>query len=308
MVDLNHLGITDYIALPFRTGGLVHAARPFAESMRLPTSSAGMAVRQHNAATLATSAEQGFGADQLAEISRVLKIFGLHLERHIAMRVASNLVDTYIGPVAGAEVLHGTITRGDGERINAIIWASDLRDFTGLTERMAAEDVTAVLNAAFERLAGAVADHCGEVLKFIGDGLLAVFRFEDESTKRVAARAAMLAAEQALADLDAFNATPPSGLAGLAGWQPIRAGIALHEGEVFFGNVGAPDRLDFTVIGRAVNEASRVEGLTKLLGRRLLVTENVACHLDQPLDDLGMHALRGAGQAIRVYGVPGHGA
>ncbi len=305
MADLRLLGITDYIALPFRTGGLVHTTEPLGGPVFLSTTGepAVEATRQHNAATIATSAPEGFSAQELAAVDRVLRIFALHLERHIAMRIASNLVDTYIGPVAGGEVLHGTIKRGDGAAINAIIWVSDLRDFTGLADRLSARDVTSVLNGVFERFVGAVADHCGDVLKFIGDGLLAVFRFDDERGRQIAAEAAMYAARQALADLDALNTSPPEALRAIPGWQPLRAGIALHEGEVFFGNVGAPDRLDFTVIGRAVNEASRVEALTKTLGRRLLITEGVARHLQAPLVDLGNHVLRGAGRPVRIFAV-----
>ncbi len=304
MADLKPLGITDYIALPFATAGLVHTAQPSAAGV-FPVArgeTATGATRFHNAATIATSREGGFFDHELTQIKRVLKLVALHLERHIAVRIASNLVDTYIGPVAGVEVLHGTIQRGDGHAINAIIWASDLRDFTGLTDRLPAQDVTAVLNAAFERFAGAVADHCGEVLKFIGDGLLAVFRYEEDADKAIAAQAALLAARQALRDLDDLNRNPPSDLGNVVGWCPLAAGIALHDGEVFFGNVGAPDRLDFTVIGRAVNEASRVEGLTKELGHALLITEGVARVLPDSLVDLGVQNLRGVDRPVRIFG------
>ena len=124
----------------------------------------------------------------------------------------------------------------------------------------------ALLNAYFERLAGAVLAHDGEVLKFIGDGLLAVFPFAAFGDEAQAATASLAAAEAAMAAVDRLNADPPPELARIAGWQPLRFGIALHEGDVFFGNVGAEARLDFTVIGGAVNAASRVEAMTTTLG------------------------------------------
>jgi adenylate cyclase len=158
-----------------------------------------------------------------------------------------------------------------------------------------------LLNAYFETLAGAVLAHGGEVLKFMGDGLLAVFPIGAENDARAAAHAALKAAEQAVSGLDELNAGALPQLAGIDGWQPLRTGIALHEGEVFFGNIGAPQRLDFTVIGPAVNEASRVEALQKTLQRSILMTDAVARLLDVPLDHLGEHTLRGVSAAASIY-------
>jgi adenylate cyclase len=159
----------------------------------------------------------------------------------------------------------------------------------------------ALLNAYFEVMAGAVLAHGGEVLKFIGDGLLAVFPLTDGQDVAGAARAAIAAAHQAFDGLDAINANAPVTLADASAWRPLRAGIALHEGEVFFGNIGSPERLDFTVIGPAVNEASRVEALQKTLGRSILVTDAVARHLDCAMDYLGEHSLRGVAAPIAIY-------
>ena len=118
---------------------------------------------------------------------------------------------------------------------------------------------------------------------------------------RAAAGASLAAAQDALAAVGRLNALPPPALAAIPGWRPLRSGIALHQGEVFFGNVGAPERLDFTVIGRAVNEASRVEALTKVLGRPLMVTAPVAALLDTPLDALGEHELRGLARPMAIF-------
>ena len=278
MAELARRGITEYVVMPLRAGGAYH-----------------------NAASIATKRAGGFTAADRASLSRILGLFALHVERHIVSRIAGNVLDTYLGEAAGRQVLRGSIKRGAGEAIRAIIWASDLRGFTDLSDRLAGGDIVALINAYFERLAGAVMAEGGEVLKFIGDGLLAVFPFASFDSERAAAEASLAAAQRALRAVEDLNRTAPPELAKIEGWRPLRTGIALHEGEVFFGNVGAPERLDFTVIGTAVNTASRVETLTKTLGRPILITEPVARRLGSPLDDLGAHALRGLATPLAIF-------
>lgn len=280
MEELAAQGITEYMALALGGG------------------------TYHNAATVATRQAGGFSDSERASLERIFALFALHIERHIAQRIAGNVLDTYLGTAAGGKVLRGSIHRGAGEPIRAIIWVSDLRGFTDLADRLEGADMIALLNAYFERLAGAVLAHDGEVLKFIGDGLLAVFPFAAFADEAQAAAASLAAAQAAMAAVDRLNAEPPPELARIAGWQPLQSGIALHEGDVFFGNVGAEARLDFTVIGRAVNAASRVEALTKTLGRSILITEPVAHRLDRPLDPLGAHALRGLAAPVPLFGLP----
>ena len=277
MKDLTKKGITDYAAIPLRAVG-----------------------RHHNAATVATKQIGGFSDAQFQQITRHLKIFALHVQRHIALRLSENTLTTYLGKAASNQVLSGSIKRGSGAPIDAIIWASDLRGFTLLADRLDDRDMIAVLNAYFERLAGAVLDQGGEVLKFIGDGLLAVFPFADFESEQSAAKAGLAAATAAIERLELLN-TAGSLFRDIEGWRPLRTGIALHRGEVFFGNVGAPRRLDFTVIGTAVNTASRVEGLSKSLSRPVLITKEVAKLLDIPLDDLGRHNLRGFVAPISIF-------
>ncbi len=277
LLELAEQGITEYIAAPLNAGGAYH-----------------------NAATVATRQADGFSTEQFAEIEHLFQIFALHVERHIATRVSENVLDTYLGRAAGGQVLSGSIKRGAGAPINAIIWSSDLRGFTELANRLEGPEVIAVLNAYFDRLAGAVMSKGGEVLKFIGDGLLAVFPFASFESERKAAEAALAAAEMAIESLDALNGSGDQ-LSDIADWKPLRSGIALHRGEVFFGNVGAPERLDFTVIGRAVNTTSRVEALSKDVGRTILVTEPVAALLERPLDALGEHSLKGVPQPVTVF-------
>ncbi|GAB5471492.1 MAG: adenylate/guanylate cyclase domain-containing protein [Rhodospirillales bacterium] len=273
------------------------AADGYREYLALPLNAGGY----YNAATVATA--HGFDAEEIVGLERLFRLFALHVERHIVQRIASNVLDTYLGSAAGAKVLTGSIERGTGEAIRAVIWVSDLRGFTDLSNRLSGPEVTVLLNAYFQCLVGAIEASGGQVLKFIGDGLLAVFPFEGDEEAGKAAEAALTAAEQSLTALEILNRAPPPVVAAISGWRPLRNGIALHEGEVFFGNVGSPGRLDFTVIGRAVNEAARVEALSKSLDRSLLITAPVAARLDRPLVALGAQPLRGLAESLEVFGL-----
>ncbi|WP_315836125.1 adenylate/guanylate cyclase domain-containing protein [Bradyrhizobium prioriisuperbiae] len=277
MAELAAAGMTDYVAIPLSGAG------------------------HRNAITIATKHPNGFSEAGEARFQHLLSLFALHVERYGAMRISGNALNAYLGQSASAKVLSGSIKRGSGESIHAVIWISDLRGFTDLSDRLSGSDMLTLLNAYFEAMAGAVLAHGGEVLKFIGDGLLAVFPVQGDDEITIAAKAAISAARQAIVGLDALNANAPAEFSDRTNWEQLRVGIALHEGEVFFGNIGSPDRLDFTVIGPAVNEASRVEALQKVLGRSILVTEAVARHLDCKMDHLGEHTLRGVATPISIY-------
>ena len=277
--DLRKLGITQYLALPMGGAGY------------------------HNVATIATRQPGGFTQQQRDMLDRVLRLLALHIERHIAMRIASNVLDTYLGTLAGGRVLEGSIRRGAGSHIAAVVWSSDLRGFTDLSDRLDPSDMLTVLNAYFEAMTGSVIAHRGEVLKYMGDGLLAVFPHEVDYAEDNAAEAAVAAALAAKTAVARLNDAPPKELAAIEGWRPLRSGIGLHEGDVFFGNIGAPERLDFTVIGRAVNGASRVEGMTKHLGHSVVLTAPVAARLAQRPKSLGHHALRGMAEPIEIFGL-----
>ena len=277
MASLAQQGYTEYIVTPLGAG------------------------TYHNAASGATKDPAGFGEENRKALRHIFQLFALHVERHIVLRIARNVLDTYLGSAAGSQVLAGTIHRGSGHAIRAVVWMSDLRGFTDLSDRLQGAQMITLLNAYFERMAGAVIAHGGEVLKFIGDGLLAVFPLDTFGSGEAAAEAALNAAQESLKAIDALNAAPSEALAAIPGWQPLKSGIGLHEGDVFFGNVGAAERLDFTVIGRAVNEASRVESLSKILGRNILITEPVAKRLKRPLDALGAHTLRGLATPVALF-------
>lgn len=277
MAELAELGIHEYIVMPMGGGEYRHLV------------------------TFATIRPSGFTDLEVEQVTRLLRLFALHVERHIAARIAENALNAYLGTVAGVKVLAGSIQRGAGEAIRSIIWVSDLRGFTDLSSRLSGAEMIMLLNAYFETLAGAVLSNGGEVLKFMGDGLLAVFPIDADNETKAAAAAALRAAQQAVEGLERLNTQEPPPLHLIKGWNPLRSGIALHEGEVFFGNIGAPERLDFTVIGSAVNEASRVEALQKTLHRNILITEAVARHLDLPLDHLGEHDLRGVAKPMAIF-------
>ncbi len=207
-------------------------------------------------------------------------------------------LDAYLGKRSAARVLSGPLRRDYGETIQAALLFADLRGFTELSEAASAATVIAALNAWFDRIAGATHAFGGEVLKFIGDGFLAIFPVTGESP-REACRAALRAVRAAQAGMAHLGAAREQ-----QGLQPFHFGAALHLGEIFWGNVGAADRLDFTAIGPAVNLVSRLEGLCKPLNRTVLISSAVAAFAESPLLPLGAHHLRGIASPCAVFTLP----
>ena len=223
----------------------------------------------------------GFTTAELVAIAAYNRMLGHVLETISARAAAHDLVDTYVGRRAGARILAGDIVRGRGESLDAAIWLSDIRDFTALSERLPADALLRLLNAHFDMLVGPIQAHGGEVLKLIGDAVLAVFPAADGGA-RAACAAALAAARDAR---QAATQHPDAAAAPYA--------LALHYGTVSYGNVGSSNRLDFTVIGPAVNLASRLNGLAKHLGRDILLSETFAASCAAPTESLGRHELRG---------------
>ena len=270
------------------------AAAGFSEYVAMPLSASG---EKYNSVTLATQQVGGFRQAQCETLIRLLDIFALHVDRHIVRRIAQNISHTYLGREAGERVVSGTIKRGSGLSIRAIVWSSDMRGFSRMSERHDNRTVADVLNSYFSVLAEAVIRHGGDVLKFVGDGMLAVFPIADFDSPNMAAQSAAAAAQEAVHDLQALNRE----MAQTADWGPLRTGIGLHLGDVFFGNIGATMRLDFTVIGEAVNIASRVEGLCKPLKRDVLMSAQVAALLGEDAQPLGAQTLKGMQKAEQVF-------
>lgn len=251
---------------------------------------------QINAFIVATDSPGGFSEADIAKFEALVNFLAPIFEVIMTRRIARTLLDTYVGRRTGSKVLDGLIKRGDGETINAALWFSDLRDFTRLTETLPSDRLLAMLNAYFEFVTTAVTTRGGEVLRFIGDAMLIVFPAERDSTTKAACAAALDAA------LDAFNNRAAlNQQRRRAGEPPIRFGVGLHVGEVIYGNVGAPDRLDFTVMGPAVNRTARLEGLTKEVGVPLLLSADFAAQVDRPVRSLGLHKIRGVTELQEVF-------
>jgi len=251
-----------------------------------------------NVLAVTTDEPNGFTDGDLANFATLGHALAPVLEVGATRRLAVTLLDTYLGHRIGGRVLGGQIHRGAAETIDAVLWYSDLRRFTILSETLPAPELLALLNDYFESVAAAAGARGGEILRFIGDAMLIVFPAGPQRTLDAACRAAVDAA------LDAFERVEARNRARRAEHLPqIRFGVGLNAGEVVYGNVGAPDRLDFTVIGPAVNRAARLESLTKELNQPLLMGSAVARMLGRPVRLLGSYRLRDLLEPIEVYGL-----
>ncbi|MET0941607.1 MAG: adenylate/guanylate cyclase domain-containing protein [Mesorhizobium sp.] len=257
--------------------------------------------RQFSLMTLATCRAGGFSNSTVEVIEALLPALALNVEIVSRGKIAEHVLDAYLGRRIGKRVLAGDIKRGFGETIDAVIWVSDMRNFTGLSDRIESSDMVRLLNAFFEGLVDAVHRQEGEVLKFVGDGMLAIFPISVSHPGPAAAAAALVAAREGLAAVDVLNEAGSSGPTRDLSWRPLSMGIALHRGTVFFGNIGSKDRLDFTVIGPAVNLASRLETLSKSTGRRLLLSGKLAELLEEPAEKLGDFPIRGIPDPVTVF-------
>jgi adenylate cyclase len=265
--DLLKERATDFFALPLRfMNGEVHVA------------------------TFATRRAGGFRDDEVRALRELMPALARVAEVYTHLRKAHNILDAYLGAHAGEKVLAGQIRRGDGEEIRAVIWFCDLRESTELADSMTRGEFLRLLNEFFECVLGPVLAHKGEVLRFIGDAALAIFPVAGSPAE--ACERALAAARQAIAALEQANARRE---------RPLRFGIGLHLGDVLYGNVGTPLRIEFTVIGAAANEAARIEALSKDLGTALVLSDSVAGHLSCPLRSLGRHRLRGVGESVELF-------
>ena len=270
--DLRAEGMTDYLAMPLHfLSGEIHVA------------------------TFATRQPGGFSDADLYTLRGMLPPFTRVAEITALSRKARNILDAYLGHQAGEKVLAGHIKRGDGEEIRAVIWFCDLRDSTPLADSMSRQAFLRLLNDYFEAVLGPVEARKGEILRFIGDAALAIFPIGNEPAA-VACANALGAAREALARMDELNVRRKK-----AGERSLRFGIGLHLGLVLYGNIGTPNRIEFTVIGAAANEAARIESLCKSLKVNLILSEQVARHLPERPRSLGKHALRGVGEPVELF-------
>ena len=238
----------------------------------------------------------GFSDEDLTAIEQLLPVLALVFKGASTYRIANSVAETYLGAEAGRRVLHGEIERGSFETIDAVLWYCDLQGFTKISETTPIGDIIEMLNAYFECMVEPIHAHGGEVLKFMGDGFLAFFKLDD--TLNVC-RGALDAADEALARVAELNRTR-----GAAGQPITEFSLALHLGNVMYGNIGSRDRLDFTVVGPAVNEVSRIEAMCGSLDRDVVISSAFYAAADEcrgRLVSLGRYALRGVGRPQELF-------
>jgi len=264
--DVHAVGATDYVALPIR----------FSHG---PLS----------AASFVTDGDGGFTDDDMELLTAIMPAVSMCLETHSARQSTRTLLRTYLGVDPGERVLAGQVEPGDVRRIEAAILFSDLRGFTTLSSGMDAAELIVTLNEYFATVAEALEESGGEILKFIGDAMLVVFAIDDPGNASAACSRALQAAIAANKRLDQLN-----GKRRQRGDVPLNHGLGLHLGAAEYGNIGSSQRLDFTVIGRDVNVASRIEGMCGKLGKRLLASSRFAAQLpDQEWSPVGEYELKG---------------
>ena len=275
--DLRAEGVTDYFVAPLHfSGGEVHFS------------------------SWATRQPGGFTDAEIEAIEAVIPPLARIAEIRAWYRVAGNLLTTYIGKNAGERVLAGHIRRGDTEAIHAAIWLSDMRGFTTLADTLPPQQLVDLLNRYFDCQVPAIAEHGGEVLKYMGDGLLAIFPIGGERDFATICAATLDAAKAARSNIAALRAAEDG--------PALRFGLALHIGDVQFGNIGSGNRLDFTCIGPAVNLAARLEKLAGRLGRTVLASVDFVDHCgDDDLQPVGRFAVAGFAAEQMVFGLADEG-
>jgi len=273
--EMRQMGLTDYVAWPlYHTLGKRHLV------------------------TFATDRPGGFEDAHVIALKKVLPVLALVSEIRIKNRLARTLLETYVGAHAGELILAGATRRGTGTTVRAAIMICDLRDFTKISDNWPRDDVIDLLNDYFDAMSEPIARHGGEILKFIGDGLLAIFPLSRPDACESLLHA-VTEAREAMAALNARN--------NGTGRAPLNYGIGVHVGDVMYGNIGSSSRLDFTVIGPAVNMASRLEALTKQVGRPVLLSRDFA-ELVQPKFELarvGKYEVRGFSDPIELFAFEG---
>jgi len=273
--EMRAQGLTDYVAWPlYHTLGKRHMV------------------------TFATERPGGFGDAHIAALLKFLPVLALVSEIRMKNRLARTLLETYVGPHAGELILAGATRRGSGTTVRAAIMICDLRDFTQISDNWPRDDVIVLLNDYFDAISEPIAQHGGEILKFMGDGLLAIFPLSEPSACTNLLRA-VAEARQAMVALNQKNSE--------TGRAPLNYGIGVHVGDVMYGNIGSRTRLDFTVIGPAVNMASRLEALTKQLGKTVLLSRAFADFVesDFDLERVGEYPVRGFSDPIELFAYRG---
>lgn len=244
--------------------------------------------------TFASDAPEGFSDDHIDLLRGLVPLLALVSEVRVKNALARTLLQTYVGPHASEEILAGATTRGSGVTLTAAVVIFDIRGFTAIANAWPRDDVIGLLNAYFDAIAEPIDRHGGEILKFMGDGLLAVFPLEKDHALENTFQA-VFEAHDAMTGLNDVNAAH--------GRPAVECGIGVHVGDVMYGNIGSKRRLDFTVIGPAVNIASRLESLTKTAHHPVLFSEAFILmgHLEAFVENLGAYELRGLDEPMHVF-------
>ncbi|HSV00732.1 MAG TPA: adenylate/guanylate cyclase domain-containing protein [Roseiarcus sp.] len=243
-----------------------------------------------------TDRAEGFSDDEIGALKRLTPFLGLAIKAASLARIAETLVETYLGRDAGRRVLRGRIERGVTDRIKTVLWFSDLRNYTRISETSAPEEIIPLLNDYAEAVVSSIHENSGDVLKLIGDGVLAIFPADERSRACAAALDAARAAQEAVAALNARRVEK--------GLPATEMYLGLHIGEVFYGNIGSKERLDFTVVGPAVNEVSRIAAMCRSVDQPILISAAFAesCADERgAFASVGRFALRGVGKPQELF-------
>jgi len=247
-------------------------------------------------ASWTTDRPGGFSGTQIDRLLSLRTVLGVVIELQSRAEMTKSVLNLYLGREAGRRVYNGDIKRGDGETIRSILWICDLRGFTSLSDRIPLDRLIAVLNDYFEAVTGPIHASGGEVLKFMGDAVLGIFRIENEADISDIGERALSAAELAVANMNILNRRR-----GRENKTTLDFGIALHVGDAMYGNVGAHDRLDFTVIGPAVNLCARLETLAGSLGEKIICSAEFAAISTTEMRTVGMHELKNLWAALEAF-------
>jgi adenylate cyclase len=241
-----------------------------------------------------TEVATGFNDEQIVALERIVPYLALAIKSVSLVRMTRTLMETYLGRDAGQRVLRGRIVRGIAERIDAVVWFSDLRGFTRITDTEP-EQVVSLLNDYSDVIVSTIQEHGGNVLKLIGDGTLAIFTAEDRAHSCSSALAAAIVARKGVAKLNNRRSAEKKPTTDMY--------LGLHVGEVFYGNVGSRERLDFTVLGPAVNEASRIAAMCRSVDQPILLSAAFAevDDMKHRLVSVGRYALRGVSQPRELF-------
>ncbi len=272
--DLKEHKATGYIAIP-----VIEAGNPVAFK------------------SFVTDHPEGFTPEKIAFLEKASNVMYVKWSNFMRAEFTETLLSVYLGKRTGSLVYSGKVHLGDVETINSVIWFSDIRNYSGLSEDLSPSDIIHMLNDYFGAIIPSIEKNGGEVLKMLGDGILAVFPFDEKNKKRVRMKA-LLSVRQVFDELRKLNRIRIKDSK-----TPIRHGVGLHKGQILYGNIGSRDRLDFTVIGEAVNLASRIAGMCGELKKAVLASEEFVSDANIRWEDIGEHKLKGIAIPKRIFAI-----